>query len=219
MGWPRKIGLPLLRKNVVDVFVIRMAIEMMVEFATVLGAKRPDIAICIIADIVRQRDSKKKSAAELWKWLNPIATVAAHPEVRPAEAIARFFSPGRDYGSILADAPSQKFVPENFIFSEAISFCSQLPFAQALVWGIEYLQEALTAFEAKREKHSEQLPEMISSGVELVSPYSCPTSDDVCESMQELVSSYQNEVRSFCTVPQDLLVLPSVAQRLTDREL
>ena len=218
MGWPRKLGFPLLRKNVVDAFAIRMAIETMVQFAMVLGAKRPDIAIRIIADIVRQRDSKKKSAAELWEWLNPIAIVAAHSEVSPSKAIARFFCSDKDMSILLGDAPSQNFVPEDFVTSETISVCSNLPFAQALVWGIEHPQEALTAFEDERRKYSEKLPEMISSGLKLDPPYTCPTSDDVCKSMQELISSYQNEVRSLCTVPQDLLALPSVAQRITDLE-
>ncbi|HUS88895.1 MAG TPA: hypothetical protein VMW91_05910 [Desulfosporosinus sp.] len=219
MGWPRKVGFPLLRKNVVDAFVIRMAIEAMVKFAVVLGAKRPDIAIRIIADIFRQRDSKKTTAAELWERQNPTAIVAAHPEVSPAEAIARFFCSDKDMAILLGDAPSQNFVPEDFVTSETISFYSTLPFAKALVWGIEHPQEALTAFEDERRKYSEKLPDMISSGLKLDPPYTCPTSDDVCKSMQELISSYQNEVRSLSNVPQDLLDLPSVAQRITDRGL
>jgi hypothetical protein len=60
---------------------------------------------------------------------------------------------------------------------------------------------------------------MISSGLELDSPYSISTSDDVCQFMEELISSFQNEVRQFNAVPQDLLALPWVAQRLTGHGL
>jgi hypothetical protein len=217
MGWPRKVGIPLLRKNVVDAFVIRIAIETMVQFAIVLGAKRPDIAIRIVANIVGQGYSKKKSAAELWEWLNPTALVAAHPEVSPSEAIARFCCPEKDMAILLGDDLSQNFVPQDFLTSQTISFLSNHPFAQALVWGIEHPQEALNAFEAKRAKHIEILPKMISYGVKLDNPYTVSTSDDVCKFVQDMISSYENEVCSLCSVPQDLLALPSVAKRISER--
>jgi hypothetical protein len=215
MGWPRKLGLPMLRKEVVEVSVIRVAIHTMVDFATVLSAKRPDTAICIIANSFSP-DFKKTAAVEFWAWLDPTRIVASHPQLRPAEAIARFSFDGKDW---LRDAPSDLLPWDLVVGGEGISLYSQVLFAQALVWGIEHPEEALTAYEAHLKALEEMLPNMISAGLKLDAPYRPPTSDEVCESIEEVIASYQKEVPSFGTVPQDLLALPSVAQRLSGREL
>jgi hypothetical protein len=217
MGWPRKLGLPLLRKEVVDGFIVRMAIQEMAEFAVVLGAKQPAVAIRLLADMFRHRDYIQQPAAELWAMLDATKTVISHPEVGPAEAIARFIgdSSGKDYGAILGKAPSQNFLPWNFIAGEAISFASEMPFAMALVWGIEHPQEALAACEAKHKEYSDRLPEMLAAGLKLDPPYTCPTSDDMCVAIQDVIASFQKEVRPLCAVPPELLALPAVARRIT----
>jgi len=216
MGWPRKVGLPMLRKEVVDAFVIRMAIQQMVEFATVLGAKRPNVAIRLIADMFRQRDYTQQPAAQLWAKLDATQTVTLHPEISPAEAIARFIgdSSGKDYGKILGQGPSQNFVPWSFVGGGPISFASHMPFAMALAWGIEHPEEALAAWEAQYKQYAEDLPEMLAAGLKLDPPHTIPTSDDICASIEEVLAFFQKEVRPLVAVPPELLALPAVARRL-----
>lgn len=92
MRWPRKMGIPFFRKNVVDFFLVKLVIEQMTESAILLGAIRPKVAISLIADVTHKRDLARKPAQELWLFLDPTKTIKSHPELEPAKVICLYTS-------------------------------------------------------------------------------------------------------------------------------
>lgn len=220
MGWPRKKGIPFFRKNVVDLFILKMLIEQMTQFAILLGAIRPKIAISIIADMTNNRDRARKPAEELWAFLDPTKIVTSHPKLDPAEVITHFPTAGQDCRHLFPKDIGQHYVPSEFLMSEPLTSHSQTTFLRGLVWGFDHSQEALTAFEAKKKQLEKWLPEVTSGAVKLSldPPYDCRTAtpDEICNEIREVLGSFQKEIRPLSSIPDDLLSLPQVIQRLRE---
>lgn len=209
-GWPRKVGILFFRKEVVDAFLLKMVIKQMAEYAIILGALRPKLAISLIADMAIGMDPDRSSAEELWAFLNPTKSVTSHPELEPAEAITN------SYCESFGDELSQNFFPWKFLMSETIVFCSHMPFLNGLVWGFDHPEEALAAFELNRTRIEKELPDAVSHGLKLDAPYDhrTPTADEICNEMRGHLDSFQKEVRPLFPIPHDLLSLPQVIQRI-----
>jgi hypothetical protein len=200
-GWPRTTGL-FRRRKIVSHVVVWGAVTGLVRSAIALGAKRPNTAIKLLADLFRKRDESKQPIKELWSELDPSKQVLNQPDKPPEEVIANF--------PMTVSGPTNLIAWEN-VFQEAFIAHYHWVFYQGLVWGLSYPKEASARYEEQRQKHLKDLPVMLQAGLKVHSP---ETLEEVADAIEELVNSFQNETRPFDEVPRELLNLPIVAARL-----
>lgn len=88
MGWPRTIGL-IVRKKVVNSFILWSSLVALVRAGIALGALRPKIAVNLLADQLTKRDWSTQSVIDFWMLFDPSERVAKNSDKPPEEVIAR----------------------------------------------------------------------------------------------------------------------------------
>jgi hypothetical protein len=209
MGWPRKTGL-LFRKDVVNYNVLWSSLVSLARAGIVLGISKPKTAINLFADLFPKRDWQKQTVKELWDKLDPSKQIIETLDKTPEEVITWIkphFDKVGQLNNILKDA-----VEWNSIFTDnTFATHFHVIFAQGLIWGLSHTEEAKKRWEEQSQKLLEDLPEMLSVGLDVRSP---ETPEELADAMQESVNAYNQEIRPFAEIPQELINFPLIAARL-----
>jgi hypothetical protein len=205
-GWPRRKGL-LNHKKVVSYTIVWMAVTHLVRAGIALGALRPKIAVSLLADLFSKRDWSEQPAIELWSRFDPSEKIANNLDKTPVEVIVEFPTPF--YHNLKEGL--QDFFEWEFLLTDSFSVHYHCLFAEGLIWGLSHHEEALVRYEEQRQEFLKNLPDMLSYGFDVHSP---ETLEEYAYAMEESVNVFQDEIRPFAKIPQDLLSLPAIAQRL-----
>jgi hypothetical protein len=201
----------------------------MAQSAIALGTERPNIAIALLADLF-SRGGDVGDAEKFWTYLDPTEKVNSRPDLEPVKAIIEAQSARlvqlQSPASLLVEKLFSPFDIKNQSESCYVEWDSinskdflafyVLVFAKGLVWGLSHPKESRSGYEAKREKSLKNLPDAIRSGLDVDPRYACPTLDEMCNIIQEFLDSFQKEIRPLSPIPQELLSLPQVIQRIQD---
>lgn len=210
-GWPRTIGI-LRRRKVVSHAVVCGAITELVRIAIALGAKKPNIAIKLLANIFRKRNWSQQSAKEMWAKYDPSEQVSNQPDKPPEEIIANFPMTVPDFTN--PEEVQRDLIAWENVSQEAFSAHYHVVFCQGLIWGLSHPDEASAHYETQRQQFLENLPDMLQAGLAVRPP---ETFEEFANIMEESVNEFQNEIHPFGEIPQELLSIPVIANRLNSR--
>jgi len=212
MGWPRKTGL-FIRREVVSHSIVWVAVEVAVGAAIALGAARPRIALALLANLFTGKDWSLQTATELWSDLDPSEEVAAHPDESLGKIIAQ--PPMSVLVHLNSRDMKKDLVRWKYVSMKEFVTLYHWIFCRGLVWGLSHPREALDRHEKQRQQLLQLLPEMLQHDLEVHSP---DKFDVFLDETEELVNSYQNEIRPLAEVPQVLLDLPIIRARFNQPE-
>lgn len=203
MGWPKKTGL-FIKKERVNSGVLFVAVQNLVKNAIALGVSRPNIAINLFADLFTERDWTQESIKQIWDDFNPHKKICNNPDKAPEETVAP-----------LPLAVSENFetlIEWKFIFQETFQTLLHGKFGEGLVWGLSHPKEASACHKEQQQDHLKKLPKMLEAGLD-VRPLE--NLDTIAEETEEIVNSFQREIRPLVKVPRELLNLPEVKARIS----
>lgn len=212
-GWLRTTGL-FRRRKIVSHIVVCGAVRELVHSAIALGAERPNTAIKLLADLFRKRDWSQQSAKEIWKELDPSKQVSNQSDKPPEEVIADF--PTTVPNPTNPEEVQRDLIAWENVLQKAFSAHYHWVFCQGLVWGLLHPEEALARHEEQRQRHLKNLPRMHQAGLEVHPPAKL---DGFADTIEELVTSFQNEIHPLAEVPQELLSLPEINSRFSKPEI
>jgi len=222
---PQQIGIPCFRKQIVWLDILRSVVENAIETAVALGAARPTTAISLISHMLSIGDLSQQQAEELWHSLDPTEQINCHPDLYPPQAIMAWpFDAGQNEGLTTFDWPcigqtlkysNCDYVEWRYFYSNKFGIFYQSSFAEGLVWGLSYPQEASSAHESQRKSMLKKTSQLIDRGIDLhYDPQqACPTLEELCVRGENLVAMFQATVRPFNPIPPELLSLPQIASR------
>lgn len=189
----------------------------LVRVGIALGALRPSIAVSLLADLLSKRDWSRQPATELWAHFDPSEQVGNNSDKDPEEIIAGIESPmdffsnkPEQFDNILKDV-KKDVIEWKFVLSNEFSARYHIIFIKGLIWGIGHPEEALSRYEEQRKEHLKNLPDMLSHGLDVYPPV---TFEELADAIEKSVNAFQDEIRPFAKVPQELLSLPAIATRL-----
>ncbi len=212
MGWPRTKGL-FFRKKVISPVVLWGGLVSLVRVGIALGALRPKIAVSLLADVLRNRDWSQRPATELWAQLDPSEQIAKSLDKHPEEVIAGDESP-LDLSNNSPENSEETLkgvIDWKIILTDSFYAYYHMIFVRGLIWGLSHPEEAVDRHEEQRQKQLKILPEMLSYGLDVHSP---ETLEGFADAIEESVNAFQDEVRSFVKVPQELLSFSAITARL-----
>jgi hypothetical protein len=213
MGWPKTTGIFHHRK-VVSNLIVCGAITELVHAAIVLGALRPKIAVKLLADSIEKGNWSQQSIRELWDKLDPSEQVSSQPDKHPQDVIA-------NYPITIPHPNNPKELQRDLMVWENVLTTGfnkhyHWAFTQGLVWGLSHPEEALAHYEKCRQKTLENLPFMLSCGLDVHSP---ETLEEFADLTEEFVNMFQNNERPLAEAQQTLLDLPIVKARMSQSEI
>lgn len=211
MGWPQTKGL-LIRKKFVSSVALWGGLVSLVRVGIALGALRPKIAVSLLADTCSRRDWSRKPATESWAQLDPSEQIANNLDKQPEEVIAEEDCP---WDFLISPDISEETLKDVIAWKSTLihPFYTyyHMIFVRGIIWGLSHPEEALSRYEEQRQKHLKNLPDMLSHGLDVYPP---ETFEEFADAIEESVNAFQDEIRPFAKVPQELLSLPAIATRL-----
>jgi len=205
-GWPRTKGL-LIRKKVVNCTILWGAATQLAKAGIAIGALRPKIAVSLLGDLFPNRDWSRQPATELWVQFDPSEQVANKSDEPPEEVIVEILFPSTFYNN----RDISVILPWEFVLSKEFQSDYYITFAEGLIWGLSHPEEALDRHEKQRQRFLKNLSLMLQAGLKV---HPLETLEKFADETEEFVNSFQNEIRPFAKVPQELLSLPVIAARL-----
>ena len=207
-GWPRTKGL-FIRKKIVSSIVLWSSLTALVQAGIALGALRPKIAVSLLADLFTKRNWQRHPATELWNKLDPSEQISNQPDKPPEQVIANF--PITVPNITNPEEVQRDLIAWENALTESFSAHYHCIFAQGLIWGLSHPEESLGRYEKQRQRDIKKLPVMLQAGLKVQSP---ATFEEFADAIKESVNAFQNEIRPFDEIPQELLSLPVISTRL-----
>jgi len=207
MGWPQKTGL-FIKKEVVNSAVLFAAVQASVGSAIALGVAKPIIAAHLLADLFSKIDWPQESTKETWDKLDPYEEICNNPNKTPEETIAPL---------PLAVSDELKSVIEwKLVFQEELQLKLHLYFVEGLIWGLSHPKEASACHEKQQQKTLKKLPAMLKSGLDV---HPLENLNEFAKQAEDVVNSFQCDIRPLVEVPKELLNLTEVKARISQPDL
>jgi len=169
------------------------AIEQMVDWSASIGACRPDLALQIIASMLRDTDWESKEALDLSAEINTLRKqwIERSDNSNPREAVkpVKF--------SKTSNLISMKQLKHKDIQHALEVYCYE-----SLIWGLVNPDDFKTYYSTNEKRQKGQLPEYKKAGLAVDS---IPTLDQILKEGEEVLKGYEKDVRSLSPIPQKLL--------------
>lgn len=192
MGWPRRRSL-FNSEAVINSLILDSAIEQMIDWSASIGACRPDLALQIVASMLRGTDWESKEALDLSVEINTLKKqwIERGDNNNPREAVkpVKF--------SKTSDSISMKQLKDKDIQHALEVYCYE-----SLIWGLVNPDSFKTYYSTNEKRQRDQLPEYKKAGLAVES---IPTLDQILKEGEEILKGYEKEVRSLSPVPQKLI--------------
>ena len=211
-GWPRTKGL-IIRKKVVSSVILWGSLVELVRAGIALGALRPKIAVYLLYDLFSKKVWSGQLAAEMWAQFDPSEKVTNNSDKPPEEVIVGLQSPTDFFNnkSKKFDKVMKDMIGWEFILTDKFSAHYHCIFISGLIWGLIHPKEAVAYHEEKRQRLLNNLPEMLSAGLDVQPPKNL---EGFASEYENLVNEYQDVIHPFIEIPKELLSLPIIANRL-----
>ncbi|MDP2692660.1 MAG: hypothetical protein Q8O88_03420 [bacterium] len=192
MGWPRRRSL-FNSEAVINSLILDSAIEQMIDWSASIGACRPNLALQIVASMLRDMDWDSKEALDIGAEINNLKKqwIERGDNNNPREAVkpVKF--------SKASNSISMKQLKDKDIQHALEVYCYE-----SLIWGLVNPDSFKTYYSTNEKRQRDQLPEYKKAGLAVDS---IPTLDQILKEGEEILKGYEKEVRSLSPVPQKLI--------------
>ncbi len=192
MGWPRRRGL-FSSEAVIDSLILDSTIDQMIDWSASIGACRPNVALQIIASMFRDMDWNSKDALDIRaeivnlkkQWIERGSSNNPREIVKPVK-----FS------------KTTKVITMKQLKDKDIQHALEVYCYESLMWGLINSDNFKNYYSANEKRQRDQLPEYQKAGLAVDS---IPTLDQILNDGEEIIRSYEKEIRPLSVVPQKLL--------------
>lgn len=192
MGWPRRRSL-FNSEAVINSLILDSAIEQMIDWSASIGACCPDLALQIVASMLRGTDWESKEALDLSAEINTLKKqwIERGDNNNPREAVkpVKF--------SKTSNLISMKQLKDKDIQHALEIYCYE-----SLIWGLVNPDSFKTYYSTNEKRQRDQLPEYKKAGLAVDS---IPTLDQILKEGEEILKGYEKDVRPLLPIPQKLL--------------
>jgi len=191
MGWPRRRSL-FNSEAVINSLILDSAIEQMIDWSASIGACRPDLALQIVASMLRGTDWESKEALDFSAEINTLKKQwIERGDNNPREAVkpVKF--------SKTSNLISMKQLKDKDIQHALEVYCYE-----SLIWGLANPDSFKTYYSTNEKRQRDQLPQYKKAGLAVDS---IPTLDHILKEGEEILKGYEKEVRPLSPIPQKLL--------------
>ena len=105
-------------------------------------------------------------------------------------------------------------IPWNWLGEPGIALHYTGWFAQSLLWGILYPNEAQVAVDTDRSHYEKEASSWREHGLEVSPQYPWPSNESFFQYCEELVNNFEAQRRPLADTPAELLSEPRIASRL-----
>lgn len=191
MGWPRRRSL-FNSEAVVNSLILDSAIEQMIDWSASIGACRPDLALQIIATMLRGTDWESKDAMNLGDEVSNMKKQWAErgSSDNPREAVkpVKFSKHG--------DVITMKQLKDKEIQHALEVYCYE-----SLIWGLINSDSFKIYYSTNEKRQKDKLPEYEKAGLGV--DY-IPSLDQILKEGEEILKGYEKEIRPLSPIPQKL---------------
>lgn len=199
-GWPKRRGL-FNSEAVVSTVVLDSVIDQMIDWAASIGACRPKLALEIIATMFRGNDWDSKESFNIAKAVSdskPIWEQRGNENPRDIVKPVRF---SKDVDLTNVKDVEKSVISSKDLKSNEMREALEIYFMESLIWGLFNSSKFKNYFEANKKTQNERLPEYEKAGlkVDLI-----PSLDQMLRDGEEIVKSYEKEIRPLSPIPSKL---------------
>ncbi len=192
MGWPRRRSL-FNSEAIVNSIVLDSTIDQMIDWASSIGACRPNLALQIITtmfrdtnweseeslDISEEVNNLKKQWAERGNDDNPRGAVKPVKISKSSDVMSMKQLKHRDFQHVL-----------------------EVYFYESLIWGLVNSSNFKKYFETNEKRQKNQLPTYEKADLEIDS---IPSLNQIIKEGEEIVKGYEKEIRLLSPIPEKLM--------------
>lgn len=186
-GWPRKLGR--FKGEGYDATMVDLVWGQAIDWGAALGAARPRLALQMIAEMYRDRDSE--SAPDLKMFVDGVRSYSRWAAGSPQEAVP----PPKFSAGMQALTVDQWTGPQTRSNME-----QQL--LLAILWGLSNPERFAAWYGRHTAELASNMPAMRAAGIEIDEPQSF---EDFVEGCEEIVREYENEINALPAIPQWLI--------------
>lgn len=192
MGWPRRRGL-FSSEAVIDSLILDSTIDQMIDWSASIGACRPNMALQIIASMFRDMDWESKEALDIGAEISNLKKqwIERGNNSNPREAVKP-----------VKFSKTSKVITMKQLKDKDIQHALEVYCYESLMWGLANPDSFQIYYSANEKRQREQLPEYKKAGLAVDS---IPTLDQILKEGEEILKSYEKEVRPLSPIPQKLL--------------
>ena len=191
IGWPRRRSL-FNSEAVVNSLILDSAVEQMIDWAVSIGACRPQLALQVIATMLRGIDWESKDAMSLGTEVSNMKKqwTERGGGNNPREAVKP-----------VKFSKHSKVMTMKQLKDKEISYALEVYCYESLIWGLVNSDNFKIYYSTNEERQREKMPEYKKAG--LAVDY-IPTLDQILKEGEGILKGYEKEIRPLSPIPQKL---------------
>ena len=191
MGWPRKRSL-FNSQAIVDSLILDSAVDQMIDWAASIGACRPDLALRVIATILRDNDWDSNESFNILIFINDLEkSWEGRGNTNP-----------RDIVKPIRFSEHQKVTRAKDLKDKSMKNALEQYFFEGLIWGLINSNIFKKYFESNEKRQKDSLT--FYKGIDLEVD-SVPALNQFIKEGEEIIIGYEKEIRPLSPIPDKLM--------------